>query len=259
MKRIGTAGACVVVAFAIGVLGAAGASAQPIYRVCAKVAKIEGKYHGHYTDKTCTTHATAEEEAEGKTNRYEFGAWNEGKEAEPKTTDSYGTSELISYVKGSGIVGAVEAVKATGEGHITGPSTGTQVITFEKFTTSGESCSSAGEPAGDVKTAVLDTELAELPGTEEVVIRVKGAPIFAEMDCGSEKWILTGAMDGLVTGDIGNVAKESTETFSVNAGGEQVNTVDGDVLLNEVVGVGTFESGENSIAKIHSEEMEIEP
>jgi hypothetical protein len=259
MKRIWIAGACVVAALAVAVLGTASASAQPIYRVCAKLAKIEGKYHGHYTNKNCTTPATAEEEAEGKKNEYEFGAWNEGKEAEPKFTFKSGTFTLTSYIKGFGIVGAITAAKSSGEGHITGPSTGTEVITLEKMTTSGESCGSAGEPAGTVKTEVLDTELVEIPETKGVVVRVEGAPTFAEFSCGSLKWIQTGAIDGVVTGDVGVVSKDSTETFSVNAGGEQINTVDGDVLLTEVVGTGIFESGVNTTAGPKGEEMEIEP
>jgi hypothetical protein len=251
MKRIRIVGLCLVAVFAMSALVASSASATPTYKVCKKASP---KGSGKFNTKTCT----GESKGGKKEGGYELGAWNEGKEKEPKFKDANGTSTLTSYIKGFGIVGAVACTKAKGEGHITGASNGNVTVVFEKCTSSGESCASAGEKPGKIKTEELATELAELSPTEVVTRVGTTGDVSAAFSCGAEKVVTTGIADGVVTGDIGNFAKESTQTFSVNAGGEQVNTVDGDVLLTEVVGVGDFESGENTTAKVKGEEMEIE-
>ena len=251
MKRIRIAGLCLVAVFAMSALVASSASATPTYKVCKKAAVKE---HGTFNTKTCTGVSKGGK----KEGDYELGAWNEGKEKEPKFKDANGASTLTSYIKGFGIVGAVTCTKAKGEGHITGASNGNVTVTFEKCSSSGESCASAGEKPGKIKTEELATELAELSPTEVVTRVGTTGDVSAAFSCGAEKVVTTGIADGVVTGDIGAFAKESTQTFSVNAGGEQVNTVDGDVLLTEVVGVGSFESGENTTAKVKGEEMEIE-
>jgi hypothetical protein len=252
MKRIRIVGLCLVAVFAMSALVASSASAAtPTYKVCKKAAVKE---KGTFNNKTCTIASKGGKKEGG----YEIGAWNEGKEKEPKFKDTNGVSTLTSYIKGFGIVGAVSCTKAKGEGKITGPSNGNVTVTFEKCTSSGESCASAGEKAGKIKTSLLATELAELSPTEVVTRVGEVGKVSASFSCGAEKVITTGIADGVITGDVGNIAKESTQTFSVNAGGEQVNTVDGDVLLTEVVGTGNFESGENTTAKVKGEEMEIE-
>jgi hypothetical protein len=250
MKRIRIVGLCLVAVFAMSAVVASSASAIPTYKVCKKASP---KGSGKFNTKTCT----GESKGGKKEGGYELGAWNEGKEKEPKIKDSNGVSTLTSYIKGVGIVGAVSCTKAKGEGHVTGPSNGNVTVTFEKCTSSGESCASPGEKAGKIKTNALATELAELSPTEVVTRVGTVGKVSAEFSCGTEKVVTTGIADGVVTGDVGTFAKESTQTFSVNAGGEQVNTVDGDVLLTEVVGVGDFESGENTTAKVKGEEMEI--
>jgi hypothetical protein len=251
MKRIRIAGLCLVAVFAMSAVAVSSASALPTYQVCKKAAVKE---HGTFNNKNCTG-ASKGGKKEGD---YELGAWNQGKEASPKTKNTNGTSTLTSYIKGFGIVGAVTCTKAKGEGRITGPSTGNVTVTFEKCTSSGESCASAGESAGKIKTALLTTTLAENEEKTAVIIRVgeAGAPS-ASFSCGAEKVVTTGTADGVDTGNVNTFSKDATNTFSVNAGGEQVNTVDGDVLLTEVVGTGTFESGENTTASVKGEEMEI--
>ena len=60
MKRIKIVGLCLIALFAFSAVAAASAFAEgrPEYKLCAKVAKVEGKYNGSYSDKGCTTEAT---------------------------------------------------------------------------------------------------------------------------------------------------------------------------------------------------------
>jgi hypothetical protein len=248
MKRIRILCLCLIAVLAFGAVAVSGASAAPTYKTCIKV-----KETGKFNKKNCTE-ASKGGKKEGD---YELAEWNQGKEKEPKTKNTNGASTLTSYVKGFRIVGEVTCSKAKGEGHITGPSTGNVTVVFEKCTSSGEKCTSSGEKAGNIKTSLLKTELAA--NGEKVDIRVgeKGV-VSAAFSCGAENVTTTGIADGVVTGDINSIAKEATQTFSVNATtGEQENTVDGDVLITEITGVGAFESGEGTTAKTKGEEMEI--
>lgn len=254
MKRIKILGLCLVAVFAMSAVATSSSSALS-YKVCKKL--TVKPYTGHYTNKTCTTHATPTEEAEGKKNKYELAAWNEGKEAAPKYKDGNGLSTLKLYIPGVGIAGETVCTKAKGEGHITGPTTGNTQVTFEKCTSEGESCASPGESAGKIKTQVLNTELAETGG--KVIQRVgEAGKLSAEFKCGPKEIFTTGTADGVVTGDINTITKDSTTTFSTNAKGEQENTVGGDVLITEVVGLATLPSGEETTASLKGEEMEIE-
>jgi hypothetical protein len=261
MKRIRTAGLCLAATFAISAVLASGAVAQPTYKACRKLSKnpVTKKFDGHFTNSTCSAHATATQEAEGKVNKYDLGAWNEGKEATPKFKLKGGRSTLFIYVKGVGVVGSVTCVKDKGEGHITGPSSGNVTVVFEKcVNSSGGVCTSVGEATGKIKTALLDTEIAESAGGS-VVERVGWAGASsATFNCGSEHVETTGTADGVVTGNVNVVSPTSTQTFTVNAGGEQENTVAGDVLLAEIGGVGTFEAGEQATTVTTGQALEIE-
>ena len=249
MRRIRIIGACLVATLAIGALGAGTASAQPTYKTCIKASP---KGSGKWNTRTCTGESKGGER-EGD---YELGAWNAGRKT--TFTGRAGPFTYYSYIKGFGVVGTVTCAKAKVAGEITGPSTGTEVITLEKCTTSGETCTSAGAPkTGDVVTAVLNTELAELGGGA-VAVRVKGVPVFSESKCGADEWIISGAIDGDVSGDVNTVSKDLTQDFGVNAGGEQQISEEGDVLIIKVVGVGEFETGVENTMSIKGEAMEIE-
>jgi hypothetical protein len=240
MKRIRIAGLCLVAVFALSAVVASGASAaeMPVFKVCKKVAKGTGEFGS----KTCTG-------AKG-TGEYSLGEWNEGKEKEPKLKGKNGASTLTSYIKGFGIVGAVTCAKAKSEGHVTGSDTESVIVTFEKCESSKESCSSPGETKGKIKTFNL-LGLLILISKEPPVVGVLiagGGPggKSAEFSCGAEKISTVGSVDGVLTGNVGKIGKETTSTFAVNAGGE-------------IVGVGTFESGENTVSVTKGEEMEIVP
>jgi hypothetical protein len=262
MKRIKIMGLCLVAvcAFSAAAVASASAAEMPVFRVCKKAVPKET---GKFNTKTCT----GESKGGKKEGDYELGAWNEGKEKEPKTKGTNGASTLTSYIKGFGIVGAVTCSKAKSAGHITGSDTETVVVTFEKCTSSGEVCTSAGAPkSGDIVTKLLTGLLILISASPvEVGVNIAGSPTSAEFACGAEKISTTGSVDGVLTGNVGKFGKETTSTFAVNGGGENVvsneegGTPGESVLLTEVVGVGNFESGENTTSKTKGEEMLIEP
>src|ERR1700692_567708 len=74
MKHVRMLGLCLVAVFAMSVVVSADAWAEgrPEYKRCAKVAKVEKKYTGHYSDKACGVSAT-----EGKYEREEVAAGTE--------------------------------------------------------------------------------------------------------------------------------------------------------------------------------------
>jgi hypothetical protein len=273
MKRIRIAGLCLVAVFALSAVVAASASAatMPTYKVCKKLSKVEGKYHGKYSVKTCATEATTKEQEEGKKNKYELGEWNEGKEAAPKFKDANGKSVLKLYVPGLGVVGTTECAKAKGTGTIIGPSEGSVTVTFEKCTSSGEVCTSdqVGEKTGDITTSLL-TALLILVSKSPVVVASRVFPMppattSATFKCGKTTVETVGAADGEDVGNVGKIAKESTQIFATDTEGEAlINDEEGgtpgeDTLYSTVSGVGTLPSGEETTATLKGEEMEIVP
>lgn len=179
------------------------------------------------------------------------GAWNEGKEANPALKATSGPAVLDFYTKGLGVDGSVTCAKSKGEGEITGPSNAKLTITFEKCTSGGESCASPGERRGEVKTSLLSTELVENPEGRTAIRYGEAGSTYAEAACGAQEIIFTGIADALVHSLTGKVIEN---LFSVNAGCEQENTVDGDVLLTEVPGVGSFEGGESATIRVKTKE-----
>jgi hypothetical protein len=261
MKRIKIVGLSLVAVFAMSALAAGNAAAIPTYKTCHKESaaeKVNGKYTGTWVNKTCSKAATPAEEAEGKKNKYRFGAWNEGKEANPKFKDANGLSELLLYTgTPAKVIGSTVCQKAKGEGKITGPSTSETVVVFEKCVSSGESCHSPGESAGKIKTDNLPGELAELSG--KAIQRIGGVGIqSAEFECGAVKIKTTGATDAVDTGNVGVISKTSKNAFTTKADGEQENTVDGDILITHIAPASEFNSGESTTATLTGEEMMVE-
>jgi hypothetical protein len=264
MRRIRIVGICLVAAFAVGAVVAASASAapRPTYKTCFKVSP---KGSGRFDNKECTKESKGGK-MEGD---YELGEWNQGKEASPKVKGTNGIFTLTSYIKGIRIVGSISCTKGKWVGNVTGPSQSTVTATLEKCTTSGEVCTSKGAKTGDIVTNPLSATLI-LIGKEPVRVGVliKAAAeggALAEFSCGAESIRWFGSVDGEESENVGKVSKQATSTFAVNAGGEQVvNSEEGgtkgeDVLLLESLGVGTFETGLNFVARLKGEEMEVVP
>lgn len=259
MKRIRIMGLCLVAVFAFSALVAASASAmevRPTYKTCIKV-----KETGKFNLKNCTG-ASKGGKKEGD---YELAAWNAGKSV--KFTGKNGVSTLTSYIKGFGIVGAVSCKSAKDVGAETGPSSSEVVAEFKTCTSSGEKCASPGQKAGTIKTDKL-VGLLGLNGAKEgqIIEKVSGAGPggqSAEFSCGEEHISTTGSVDAEQTKNLTEASKESGTVFAVNAGGENVINSEEEeagtqVLLTEVTGVGTFESGENTTSALKGEVQEVE-
>jgi hypothetical protein len=201
------------------VAGSAWAGTQPIYKACTRTGGCK--------------------------------AWNEGKEATPALRATSGPVVLDFYVKGMGVDGSIACAKAKGVGEISGPSNAKLTLTFLKCASGGEACASPGEKRGVIETSPLSTELVEGPEERTGIRYGEAAATYAEAVCGVQKLIFTGVADALVHSVSG---KAIEDLFSVNAGGEQANTVDGDVLLTEVPGVGMFEGGQSATIRVTTKE-----
>jgi hypothetical protein len=258
VNRIRIMGLCLIAMLAACAVAATTAlAAQPEFRVCAKAAKEGKKYLGKYSNKTCS-----EESVKGE-GKYELDPWTAAKKKTFKSKG--GASNLYSYVKGFGVVGQVTCASSKGAGEITGPRESNATLEFSKCTSSGESCASAGAKAGTIRTTTMRKRLLLLHyNTGYVVVAVTSGEPFAEFSCGAEKVKTTGSVVGEVTGDINTVSKTSTESFTVNADDEQaIQEIEEEpevqhVLVTEVVGVGTFESGIQTSDTVEGEALEIQ-
>jgi len=149
MKRIRIVGLCMTAVFGMTAALASAAQAAPEYGACLKLKKAEGQY----SNSTCSK---VESQEKGK---YEIGS-AVGVAYKSKT----GTAVLSTPDLG----GKVTCVKSEDKGKITGPTTGEDQVTFEQCETEGKKCSSKGEKAGTIKTAELETILAEKEGKPAV-------------------------------------------------------------------------------------------
>jgi hypothetical protein len=142
MKRIGTVGLCLVVAFVLSALVAASASATaPEYGRCLKQTSGEGK---KFSDSKCN------KEASGKKAKYE---WVPGA-GKAKFTSSGGIGVLTS-VGGAGVECKTES--STGE-FVPGNNKEEAgiIVTFKECKSAGNACTSPGAVSGELKTNELE-------------------------------------------------------------------------------------------------------
>ncbi len=236
------------------------AAELPEFKVCGKATKVGKAYTGRYDNGTCSVIDT---KSEGK---FELQAWEAAKK---KTFRSSGESATFdSYIEGFGVTGTLTCKSSRGSGQITGPKEATTTLTFSKCRSSGESCASEGQKAGTIVTAPLtETFLLTRVGEEYALVDViephEGDPFFT-ISCGAESVRTTGSLIGEVTGDINAISRTWTESFSLNASGEEIlQEVEQEpglkhVLLTEVVGVGTFGSAMGLIDTVRGESLELE-
>jgi hypothetical protein len=257
MKRIRIVGVVLVAVVAMSAIVAASASAAaPEYLICGKAAKSGKTYTGKFTGKTCE--ASSKVETGGK---YELAPWTAAKKTAFKNTN--GKSVLTVYIPGVGTVGDTECAKGKGVGQVTGPNTGTTVVTFEKCESSGKTCTSAGAKKGDIVTQTLDTKLVAISGGSGVGNEIKGAGPGGEsaaFDCEGEELTTTGAVTGEVTGDVGVASKDSSNIFTLNGEGGPAITSSEPLYTTIVEGgkeVGTLPSGEDTTASVKGEAFYI--
>ncbi len=277
MKRIRIVGLCLVAVFALSAVVAASASAElPEYKACAKASP---KGSGKFNDKNCSIPSKGGVKEGG----YEVAEWNKakkltftGKNGE-STLDSYIPEKEAEFWTGGTVVGKVVCKSGKSAGKITGPKTGTVTVEFKTCSSEGKKCTSTGAKPGTIKTNLLNTVIG-YDASKEVVSLVEGGSegtgLSASFNCEGLAIETTGSVLGVDTGNLNKFAKESTQTFKVNAKGGQEVVFAGVPNESEAVwGPGTgaihvlkthatppgafIPSGENTTSVLKGETMEI--
>jgi hypothetical protein len=259
----------VIVAFAVGVLAASSALAAEVGE-CLKVAKVEGRAHGKYTDKHCKVPATPTEEAEGRHNKWE---WSPGVTPEHAPF----TAKTKFGVRFEGAAGTIECGKSSTVGEWTGPKTGTEQITFEGCEAPPELnnfCTSAGQAAGTIVTNPLEiTVLGEgesspefnaetneyeskVVGPGEAWEQLRGpggelASVWMEYECGKVALIKT---DGSVTGVVPPAAFPNPGSVNVMSKKSEVRFEDGKgaqgwLIEANILGKGFIPAGKGRLGE----------
>lgn len=187
MRGIKGLGLCIVAVFALCGLMAAVAQAEalpkPVWAECGTAAKVEGKYTGKYTDKTCSTEASEAEITEGKKNKYEL------KEGVGKNKAFKGKAVVTEVEKKPTvfpelIVEAPQghfAIKCEGGGKDEGKASGKNVeekvtSSFTKCSFLGKVCTSAGAKKGEIKVTGMKGELGYIEEYTELQREEKEVP-----------------------------------------------------------------------------------
>lgn len=262
MKVIKACGALLALGLLFGALAPAGAFAsEPALYECAKLTKVEGKYHGLYTEKKCAKEATETERAEGKKNAYEL---REGIGKGKKFKGKGAGANL--EIKG---LGGVTCTSSADEGYFTGPKTAGKVsVTFKGCELSGHKCENTGK-AGEVKTNLLKGEIGYVNKEAHEVgvdLSAESEPYEAAFKCGELEMRVSGSVIGVVKSPINVFTKVATLDFEQSAGHQHVQNLEGqpkDTLGTEVAKLGTksfgeaFESGESTEVTNKGEELEL--
>ncbi len=211
MRRFKSAGLCLVAVLALTAVMASGAQAGQIDK-CVKIGKSGGVYKGHYLDKYCKTHASAEEQATGGTrNKYE---WQASAVTIPFTSEGG-----ASHWKGAAGEFACDHVADTGE-YLPGGVKDTDRLTFTgcKIRPIELACTSYGAAEGEIKTNELASTFIDHgekgPGgkepaagevwEQEAAAGITTDPVFgmgswlASFECGGAPLALSGSISGVV-------------------------------------------------------------
>jgi hypothetical protein len=193
MKRIKIVGLCLIALVAMSAVVASGAQGATYFK-CVK------KKDGNYTAAGCPE--SSKSVGKGKFER------------ESAVGVTYSSKTGTATLSTPDVGGKVVCSKSVDTGKITGPSEDEDTVTFEKCTTEGKKCESAGEPAGDIKTNTLKTVLISDTETEFTAEGGPGA-FQAEFECEGLKIRTKGSTIGHTTKPAANTAsKSSTVTFS---------------------------------------------
>ena len=211
MRRIGMAGACMVVLAVFAVVSAASASASlPALYECAKTAKVGKKYTGKYIDKKCSKEATAKEIEEGKANKYEL------KEGFRKGKAFKGKGKGADLeVEG---VGGITCTSSADTGKFNSPTSADKIVaTFKGCAFLGKKCES-GSTAGEIVTDPLKGVVGYLAGkgtktpTVGALISAESGEALAAFDCEGDHFGVIGSVIGEVT-PVNTFTKTATFTF----------------------------------------------
>ena len=212
MRRIQIVGLCLGAVFAFSAMAASSAYAGE-YGTCVKTKEVEKHYTGNYKDKNCTEYTGS------GTSEYEWEPTLSGSKI--AVTDSSKVATLESAL------GNVTCKKSTSAGDITGPKSATDTVTFTSCEAVKEKANSEGEPAGTIKTSLLNARLVDhgetAGGKEPAVGEVwdcltsAEGPYLAQFEFSKIKLRVKGEVCGVVTG-INQMATKSTQTFSKGGG-----------------------------------------
>jgi len=267
MKRMRILGLALVAVFALGVVAAATASAEPTWYECAKGAKGVGY------EKGCTK--------EGGKGGYELKIGvGKGKAAKTKAV---GTSRLHTFIPGKGDV-PVECAAAKGVTTAVAPNLVAKAVTvFSKCKAAGAPCQS-GSKKETIETVALAGKLGYIsksPLKVGVVLtseKEPGTGFLAQFDCTGVAHVRTfGAVIGEQVGDINTFSKSAELKFTIQTkeygfGPSKVNNpvaFEGEagenILLTELEAEGSSEfepagglpSGQEGTVTEKGEDLEI--
>jgi hypothetical protein len=189
MRRLGLAGACLLVALALSATAVASASAAaPEYGRCKKLTAVGKVFHGKYSDSKCTKAVTKEEEAtKGK---FE---WVPGVEKAIQTSKG---GKAVLEESGKFEVGC-ESEESRGE------YSGTKdvkhlIVKFKKCEAPGLVCTSEGHEKGELETRSLEGRVVwENEKAKKAAFELfpEGGSDFIEFNCGGT---LTVAVRGAI-------------------------------------------------------------
>jgi hypothetical protein len=172
------------------------------YGTCVKTTKVDKHYTGKYEDKNCT-----KGKSEGE---YEWAPTPE--HSEIKTTDKTKAVTLKSASV------SVVCKKSTSEGEITGRTTDTDTVTYTSCAAAGKACTSAGEPAGTIKTNLLDSSLLADHGEVWTRYESSAPPYLEEFECGGIKYRVKGSVAAVDSCNVNVMATKDCETFAEGKG-----------------------------------------
>ncbi len=244
--------------FAVTAAAMASVAGPPRYISCNKAAKVEMKYTGAYSDKSCTT------EAPGHEGKYELGTLTK---LPAKVKDTVGKVDIYLYNPMTKKPEAhFECASGKASGALTSAGGGELTISYSSCKATGQlagPCNSPGQKSGVVVSNALASRLEWLNESQTepgIALRpAKEGGSISTVLCagGAETAELVGALTGRIA-PTSAVSKAQTLTFAASeatgepefAGGWENDVFTSEPLLTNLSGVKTFSnvpSSQNSV------------
>ncbi|HTZ64064.1 MAG TPA: hypothetical protein VMB51_08165 [Solirubrobacteraceae bacterium] len=255
MKLVRLLGLAAAAVLAVGATVASSASAAPPeYGRCVKVAKVEKKYNGSYTDKGCTKAATTKEKEEGKKNKYN---WLPGgvKLGQTSTGGKAVLQEVGKYAVGC------DAESSTGE-YFGTKEARKLFVTFTGCHVPPYICTSPGHAEGELVTKELEGRAVwKNEAKHEAALDLypaHGEELFIKFSCGELTVKVRGSI--LVPITANKMASTFTLKYKQKKGFQEVKDYEEGGKLYEDILEANFEekgwakSGQTITATVHNEE-----
>jgi hypothetical protein len=249
-------GMVAVIVLSATVAASASAETLPALYECAKAAKVGGKYTGKYTDKDCSTEATLEEIAKGKTNEYEIEeGWGKGKVFKGKELS--GSKLDITIPEDFTITcnSFTYEGEFTGEKDMSGLTMEIKGCGFASTKCYHKGATAEEKGAGDIDTTPLKGEFGYIDAARhEVGLKLSpenaAEPYIAEFECGPiDGTTLYERLSGSVIGraEPVNVLTKTSKVVFVEESNKQVPESFEGGLENDFLGMETYSSTEGGI------------